>query len=240
MRWESAVAGVTLLASGVVADGMLELWLLRVADVDEAQLDLSLLDSSERDRAARLVSPDLRRRYVAAHVVLRRLLAAHLELAPEAVSFLREPCPRCGAAHGRPAVSGLTDPLHFSLSRSGELGLIGIAPVPVGVDIEQLAGQETVADVSTLLHPAERSEIAALAPPERPLAFTRIWTRKEAYMKGLGVGIADDLAADYLGTQGDAPAPVGWTLATLPVDSSHAAAVAIRGELTLTLPADDA
>jgi 4'-phosphopantetheinyl transferase len=208
---------------------MLDLQVLRVADVGVTQLDLSLLDDAERRRADALASPADRVRYVAAHVVLRRLLGGHLGLAPRAVVYVREPCPRCGAPHGRPAVGGPTPPLHFSLSYSGGLGLIGIASAPVGVDVEMLAPPETVDEVSALLHPAERAEIASAPPAQRSAVFTRIWTRKEAYLKGTGTGVALDLAADYLGTEERATGPVGWAVTTVPIPFGYGAAVAVRG-----------
>jgi len=204
-----------------------ELWVLRLTDVDATQLDLSLLDGEERQRAAHLARPVDRVSYMAAHTVLRRLLGGHLGLPPREVTYRREPCPRCGAPHGRPAVNVPDQPLHFSLSRSGGMVLIGIASVPIGVDIEMLAQPEIVNSVGALLHAAERKEIFLAAPSKRSQVFTRIWTRKEAYLKGIGMGITDDLAAEDLGGEEPTNAPQGWTVVKLPVATGYAAAVAI-------------
>ena len=209
----------------------MDLWVLRVADVDVRQLDLLLLDVEERRRAAKLARACDRSGYVAAHIVLRQLLGSYLGLPPQAVTYFREPCPCCGASHGRPAVDRPARPLHFSLSRSDGVVLIGIASAPVGVDVEALPQPETVAEVSALLHPAERTEIASAAPSKRAAVFTRIWTRKEAYLKGIGMGVIHDLAADYLGTEERVAAPRGWTVATVPITVGYAGAVAVQGPL---------
>ena len=200
---------------------------MRVADVDPAQLDPSVLDRNERLRAARLARPDDRLSYLAAHILLRQLVGAWLDLPPHNVAFLREPCPRCGAPHGRPALDSTGRPLHFSLSRSAGLVLIGIAPTPIGVDVEIVPPPETIAEVSELLHPIERREILSAASSRRAHVFTTIWARKEAYLKGIGIGITADLAADCLGAAEQATTLPGWTVISLPIAAGYAAAVAI-------------
>ena len=224
----SPVAANTLPAAPLeLQHEALELWVMRVVDVDPTQLDPSLLDRKERRRAAQLARPDDRLSYLAAHTLLRQLLAARLGLAPQDVAYLREPCPRCGGPHGRPALDGPSRPLHFSLSRSAGVVLIGIAPTPIGVDVEILPPPETVAEVSALLHAAERAEILSAAPTRRAHVFASIWTRKEAYLKAIGIGIATDLDAHYVGTDERATTPAGWTVVNLPVAAGYAAAAAV-------------
>jgi 4'-phosphopantetheinyl transferase len=218
-------------ASAVLQAEGVELWVLRMADVDAAKLDRSLLDAQERRRLDRLTRPDDRWRYVGAHLLLRQLLSRHLACTPREVTYRRDPCPRCGAPNGRPAVDGATQPLHFSLSHSAGIVLIGIASAPIGVDVEALASEEASSEVSALLHPAERSEIFSAVPAMRSEVFARLWTRKEAYLKGLGTGIAHDLASDYLGTERRAAAPPGWTVVSLSAPQGYAAAAAVASPL---------
>jgi 4'-phosphopantetheinyl transferase len=206
----------------------LDVWALRVADIDSRQLHLSVLDAEERRRAAALQQSADRLSYIAAHILLRELLGQRLGLAAEDVAYRREQCPSCGGPNGRPALDGDARSLHFSISRSGGLVLIAIASVPVGVDVEVFPHDETPSEVSSLLHADERSEIASAAPSERTEVFTRLWTRKEAYLKGIGIGVAHDLDADYLGTRQHRASPHGWTVLDVPVAAGHAAAAAIK------------
>ncbi|MHA7957015.1 4'-phosphopantetheinyl transferase family protein [Streptomyces sp. L500] len=201
-----------------------DVWLLRIADGSTWPLDD--LDADERTRAAGFLRPLHRERFVASHGGLRRLLGAYLGLPPADVALTREPCPGCGGPHGRPAVAG---PLHFNLSHAGELALFAFADTPVGADVEEEQSAAVVADVSPMLHPAETAELAALPEPERPAAFARCWTRKEAYLKGTGTGLAESPAVTYVGT-GSAPvAPPGWTLTDVEAGPGHAAAIAVAG-----------
>ncbi|MFI9306478.1 4'-phosphopantetheinyl transferase family protein [Streptomyces triculaminicus] len=215
------------------AEGALDLWLLHAPDpwLSSAVLDPSPLDGEERRRAKAFVRPLDRARYVIAHLMLRRLMGAYLNVPAGEVEFTREPCPGCGEPHGRPAVAAAGAP-HFSLSHGGDLTLIGVAAAPVGVDTEQVPAAHTVGEVSAALHPAERREIMAAPAVRRPAVFTRLWVRKEAYLKGLGTGLGRSPDLDYLGNGGPGtPAwPAGWTIVDVPVGTGHAAA-AVRGEL---------
>ncbi|WKD36969.1 4'-phosphopantetheinyl transferase family protein [Streptomyces xanthophaeus] len=190
--------------------------------VEEAD---AVLDAGEREKAARLVLPGLRHRYLASHLGLRVLLGARLGLDPREVTLVREDCPCCGGPHGRPAVAG--GGVHFSLSHSGDLAYLAFAAVPVGVDIEETPGADAVADVLDSLHPAETAELTALAPPRRPAALARVWSRKEACLKAAGTGLALGTAEPYVGSA-TAPAPVtGWILTDLPAPDGYAAALAV-------------
>ncbi|WP_380285855.1 4'-phosphopantetheinyl transferase family protein [Kitasatospora purpeofusca] len=217
-------------------DPTVELWLLDAAAVPVDRAALGRLDEEEHRRAARFVREADRTTYLAAHVALRGVLGRRLGAAPESLVFVREPCPDCSGPHGRPRLAdGGPGAPHFSLSHGGGRVLIGVAAVPVGVDVEPLPGAESVEVLSPALHPAERAELADVGPADRPRAFARLWTRKEAYLKGLGIGLGRPPAADYLGTAEPGRRPPGWAVADLPAGHRHAAAVALPGAST-TVP----
>ncbi|MFE2476416.1 4'-phosphopantetheinyl transferase superfamily protein [Streptomyces sp. NPDC059389] len=191
--------------------------------IDEA---LSLLDAGEQERAGRLLRAGDRQRYLASHVGLRVLLGGYLGLAPQEVALVREDCPCCDGPHGRPAVAG--GAVQFSLSHSDDMAYLAVAAVPVGVDVEAVPSAAAVQDVLTALHPAETAELSALPAQERPEALARLWSRKEAYFKGTGTGLALGLAEPYVGS-GPTPSPVpGWHLTDLPAPAAYAAALALR------------
>lgn len=210
-----------------VDDG-LSVWLLDLGDATEEDLDLALLSADELARAQRFRQVRDRIRYAVAHAALRLLLGARLSVESSRLVFRREPCPLCGDPHGRPALAGHARAPHFSLSHGGDLAAIAVAPVPVGIDVEAHPTAEGMAETSALLHPAEQAELAAAAPEYRRAAFARLWVRKEAYLKALGTGLGRALTADYLGEDGRAPAPAGWTVACLETIAGHAAGYAVR------------
>ncbi|MEV4869848.1 4'-phosphopantetheinyl transferase superfamily protein [Streptomyces syringium] len=212
---------------GAWTPGPPHLWLLRIPDhvpLPPAAYE-PILDARERARAAAFVRDLHRERYAVAHVGLRRLLGAYLEMDPAAVELTREPCPGCGGPHGRPAVAGA--PLHFNLSHAGDLALFAFAGTPVGVDVEERQPGAVVAEVAPSLHPTETAELTALPEAARHAAFARCWTRKEAYLKGIGTGLSQDPSLTYVGS-GPAPAsPTGWSLTDVAVDPGYAAALAV-------------
>ncbi|MET8905698.1 4'-phosphopantetheinyl transferase superfamily protein [Streptomyces sp. NPDC004538] len=205
----------------------LDLWLVRTPGSSaRTALDLSVLDEPERARTAGFRRAADGLLYAAAHAGLRRLLSRYTGQAPSQVRFTREPCPGCGASHGRPALAGSPVPLHFSLSHSGGVALLGFAAVPLGVDVERLPREETVDACEKALHPGERAELAAVPAADRRAVFGWLWTRKEAHLKALGVGLRRGTARDYLGLCG-ARRPAQWTVHSVPCFTDYAAAVAI-------------
>lgn len=214
--------------------GTLNLWVLRISDVPDGALDESILDATERRRAAALVQAVDRIRFTTAHVALRRLLGTYLRVAPEEIHFGRDACPCCGAPHGRPTVLGGADGLFFSLSHRGDLALFGTAAAPIGVDVELVPDREGAAELVQMLHEEEQYELAAVPHALLPGAVARLWTRKEAYLKGIGTGLGRDPSLDYVGSgrPGGPRPPVGWNLLDLPVDPGYAAAVAVNGPVS--------
>ncbi|MET9609952.1 4'-phosphopantetheinyl transferase superfamily protein [Streptomyces sp. NPDC006512] len=215
-------------ARAVVVPASPQLWLVDTSAYrgHAARHAPGTLDAQELARAAEFVRAADRDGYVCAHVALRRLLGAYLGLGPREVTIERAPCAHCDEPHGRPVLPG--GALHFSLSHCTGLSLLAFADAPVGVDVEELVAPGVIAETADVLHPREAAELAALPAAERSLAFTRVWTRKEAYLKGLGVGLSEDPAADYVGS-GPVPAgPPGWSLTDVRVPEGHYAAVALR------------
>lgn len=106
---------------------------------------------------------------------------------------------------GKPTFVARPD-LEFSLSHTVDrvLAVVGTGPVgcdavegtgPVGCDVEQIAEiKDEVAE--TCLSAREFEFLYTFREGEaRNRAFTRLWTRKEAYVKAQGCGLAGDLQA---------------------------------------------
>ncbi|MEV7525389.1 4'-phosphopantetheinyl transferase superfamily protein [Streptomyces sp. NPDC091371] len=222
-----------------LAAGAPGLWLVRTQAFKAvvARLADSVLDGFEKERAAAFRSGADRETYLAGHVGLRLLLGAYLGIPAVDVVFQRLPCPSCGQPHGRPVVRG--NPVHFSLSHSGELCLLAFARTAVGVDIEAVPAPEVAQEVGESLHPREAAELRGLREADKPAAFARVWARKEAYLKGLGVGLGRSMSLDYLGTEPGAVATVpGWTIGDVAADDGYAAAVAVQAEVVVSGPKD--
>ncbi|MGW4745598.1 4'-phosphopantetheinyl transferase family protein [Streptomyces sp. NPDC004290] len=203
------------------------LWTVRVSRyAARAREWEGLLDPTERARLGAFARTADQDRYRVAHGVLRLLLGRRLGQDPADVRLVREPCPGCGGPHGRPAVPGARP--HFSLSHAGDVVLVAFADAPVGVDVERWPSPGLAADVAEALHRDERAELAALPAAERPAAVARCWARKEAYLKGVGIGLGEDPGRTYVGTGAAPAAPPGWSVTDLPTLPGYAAARAVR------------
>ncbi|MGW7287327.1 4'-phosphopantetheinyl transferase family protein [Streptomyces sp. NPDC054847] len=209
--------------------GAPRLWLARVEDLRDvvAPLAASVLDGGERARAAALRRAVDRDGYRVTHVCLRLLLGAYLGIDPRDVRLARARCPQCGGPHGRPLVDEAA--LYFSVSRTPGYCLLAFAATEVGADVERVPSSALVEEMAAALHPRETAQLAACPPSDRPAAFARAWTRKEAYLKALGTGLGRDLHADHLGTSPHAPARIpGWSVVDVLVPAGYEAAVVVR------------
>jgi 4'-phosphopantetheinyl transferase len=216
------------------AAGHAELWFGWVPEAMDVADDLvvRILDGEEQRRAAAFAQPRHRVRYVAAHLGLRSVLGGYLGLPAAEVALTREPCPLCRAPHGRPAVAA-RPPLHFSMSHAGDIVVYAVARDPVGVDVELRASNDPAA-IGRYLHPAERAAVDRLTTAQHAEALLGCWVRKEAYLKGIGTGLAIELDAVHVGLPahlsppgGQAALPPGWALADLDIEGAHAAAIAL-------------
>jgi len=170
------------------------------ADSAEPGPELALLAADEQARAARFVRARDRRRFVRCRAALRQILG---EILGESPGWLRF---RAGG-QGKPELDstragarrteGRAD-LRFNVSHSSELALIAVClGRELGVDVERVRPiGEADRIVASFFSPAEQGEFTAIADDAKSLAFLRGWTRKEAILKGLGIGLAG-LAAHY-------------------------------------------
>ncbi|MFF4170120.1 4'-phosphopantetheinyl transferase family protein [Streptomyces sp. NPDC001744] len=205
-----------------------DVWLLRQPGPDSITgvLEMGELDEAELQRARACRRQAGGYLYAAAHIALRRVLSAYVGEPAKDLVFGRGPCPCCDLRHGRPMLVSPESDLHFSLSHSSGMVLIGVARVPIGVDVERTPSEETARVCAQAFHPEERAELAEVPACAGTSAFGRLWTRKEAYLKGLGTGLGRDLSLDYLGWETEKH-PEGWSVVDVPAGPRHTAAAAI-------------
>lgn len=184
----------------------------------------STLSSAERARGERFRFERDRRRYIAAHGVLRQVLAGYLGVAPQRLAFVHN-------AFGKPSLHpSFGDALRFNLSHSAGLALIGIAlDAEIGVDVEQLrACPDELLIARQLLPMAQASGWCALARPQRTQAFLAAWTLREACLKARGIGFGGPAAvagAPY--SPGEALAAARRTLLGLAPQPGYVGALAV-------------
>jgi 4'-phosphopantetheinyl transferase len=153
-------------------------------DVERLRATLSV---TERARAARFLDPRDGARFVVAHALVRSVLARYLGVAPAHVPLVDTP--------GRkPTIAGVRT-LGFSLTHTPSVCVLAVAATLwVGVDAEEHRRiDDALALTAAFLAPEEFEALRGVSPERRDAAFLRLWTCKEAFVKALGVGLADGL-----------------------------------------------
>ena len=217
----------------------IHVWIAKLDSGTASRLTESeTLSPDELDRARRYRFEDDRRRFVVARAALRYLLAGYLDVVPASVRLVTGP-------RGKPHVdSEASSWLRFNMSRSQDLAVFAVtSDREVGVDVEQVRADVDLDPlVGRVLSLAERSALDLLAPDSRCLAFYRYWTRKEAFLKGLGVGFL--VEPNEVDVTGDHVKPLtrgqlsglsarrsGWSLYDADLGPGYVAAVAFEGDL---------
>lgn len=190
------------------------------------------LSKDELARADRFRMPELTRRFILRHGSLRTIVSGYLNTAPGEIVFAVGP-------HGKPLVNGFSDSFHFNLSFSDKLAIVAVSRrFEVGVDIERLRVIEQLSLMANrYLTDQERQWLASLPEHHLDQGFLRLWTAKEALLKGLGTGmsVAPDRLSVRLGQPGEAevvsicgePASE-WNLALFEPEFRYMAALAWR------------
>jgi len=151
---------------------------------------LPLLSAAERERARRFRFRRHRRRFILTRGILRHLLGRYLGIAPQHLQLAQ-------GRNGKPYLSGAgPTELQFNLAHAGQWALYAFASgnQPLGIDLERdrpLPQAEQLA--RRFFAPRERDALRALPASERSRAFLQAWTRKEAYLKAIGTGLAGSL-----------------------------------------------
>jgi 4'-phosphopantetheinyl transferase len=144
----------------------LDLWHARLDS--PAWPSAGALPVHERERAARILRPLARRRWIAARWALRGVLGRYLEREPATVDLAI-------GRRGKPQLGG-GEPLAFNLSHSDGLAVVAVASAgDVGVDVERIGSR----------------------PAEFYAAWTRREALAKCHGVGLGAPLPDAAAIDF-------------------------------------------
>lgn len=195
----------------------------------------AVLSADEQRRADRFVFDAHVQRYTIVHGALRWLLGSVNGVAAEELQFEQ---PRGGKPYlvgcdGRPSS------LRYNLSVSSGVALVAVARGrELGVDVEcvrPLSHQE----LARRFFAAEEVEaLERMTDAQQQEAFFACWTRKEAYVKALGTGLAMELDAFAVSVRPGGPVSITrqspadstcWSMHDLGAGHGFHAALAVEG-----------
>jgi 4'-phosphopantetheinyl transferase len=217
-------------------EGTVCIWQIELSESIDVTPYLPMLSVEERERAVRFRFHRDRCFYVIAHAGLRQILAGYLNIPAPEITFVRQ-------ERGKPQLAGgfQETGIQFNLSHTQNLALVAVAKdTPVGVDVEKLRPVKNMRSLSERFFTAtEAQAIANLPSEQQQQAFFEIWTRKEAYLKGMGCGLAGALnrvevsVAPHEATKierldGVAAADSPWQIPAVCLPVGYVGAMAIR------------
>lgn len=134
-------------------------------------------------------------------------------------------------------------PVDFNISHAGEF--VGVAVcfnqdgVGFGIDIEKLVINSEIYGLAKILHLDECTKICELPEKEACRMFYRIWARKEAISKALGMGL--NLPLDSFKVTSNESQwsvfhlgpPENWTTIDIPIPGYYCSFAATRADITI-------
>ncbi|MGZ4957701.1 MAG: 4'-phosphopantetheinyl transferase family protein [Methylomonas sp.] len=142
-----------------------------------------VMSDSEREKAQAFKLPLMRDRYMAARVLIRQTLACYLQTDPASLQFE-------AGEYGKPCLT--SGSLHFNISHTGDFLLIAVGDFPdIGVDMESIKPRSSMDSLARRCFSDREFDCWRQLRAEQQLrAFYRLWTKKEAFVKAVGRGIA--------------------------------------------------
>ncbi len=219
-----------------LAHDEVHIWRVVATDISTFHIQSlkKVLTAQERNQAERFRLLLHATRFIVAHGTLRIILGHYLGQDASTLQFHYGP-------YGKPAFAADTT-LHFNVTHARDTALFAITQHrEVGVDLEYINDDMDYEQIAA--QNFTRNEVHALrAIPSNALrcqAFFRVWTRKEAFLKARGLGIAHDLATTDVpviaatptalsGTKAGSSTVFRWWLHDLPSTEDSVATLAVE------------
>ncbi len=149
----------------------------------DVSLFKKLLTSQELQNASRFRLSQDRSSYIITHAKLRLILGDYLDEDPVEIEFnLNE--------FGKPSLT--ENKIHFNISHRGGLSALAFSfSSEIGIDVEKIDPDFNVDQISKAFFSRDENRYLNDFPFGPNKKFYMLWTRKEAFLKALGTGIAE-------------------------------------------------
>ena len=233
---------------GILPDEEVHVWQVdQVAWEKETGALFELLDSDERERAARFKFPEPRNQFVISRALLRQCLGRYLHVEAREIRFRT-------TANGKPELAANADlhlqdfpvnDLRFNLSHTHGVTVFAVTRHrQVGVDVEKIREDTNALELAERFFSRQEVEWLRSQPASEHIpSFFSCWTAKEAYIKAHGQGLSMSLssfgvlpiigAADSklrLSVYDDPQESRRWSIWQLDLEQTLRAALAVEGE----------
>ena len=213
-----------------------DVWLTSTELAEEQVLEYKkLLSGAELARAEKLAVAVKYKEFVVTRGLLKQMLSKVTGLDVSALHFNH-------GEHGKPCLAGNVAGKNvvFNVSHSHGMALVAITlGNRLGIDLEKLRQEvEWQALARRFFSDAEFRALSRQPDDCRMKSFFTCWTRKEAFVKAVGNGIAYGLkefdvsidpggSAGLLNIRGDSEEAADWVIKNIPMNENYAAALAV-------------
>ena len=195
------------------------------------------LSADERMRADRFRFETDRVRFIVARGMLRSILSLYLGIEAGQVELYYQ-------RQGKPYLPESLNqaPIHFSMAHSHQLAVYAFVHArEIGIDLEYAQPMPWLwQTAAAFMSEHELSLLSALPADQQQQAFYLCWTRKEAYIKARGVGLAQPLEqldvsmtpgkpARLLSVEGKPDETWRWAMQSFTPAAGYVAALAVEG-----------
>ena len=217
----------------------IDIWRVKLNLKDsEVNVLRCILSEDEQNRANSYKFFKQRKLFILSRVRLRQILSMYLGVIPERIIFNY-------GSQGKPFLpqSHNGEGISFNLSHSGEMSVYAVGTgIEMGIDIEKPDKKVNFLNLAKrYFTEMEYNPIMSLPEGERLKAFYRCWTRKEAYIKGKGSGIAKMLDKTSVSCLPGEPSKLlanslephdiySWTIEDLNIGVPYIGAIAYKGK----------
>lgn len=141
------------------------------------------LNENERLRGKKLLSDKLKKNHIISHFATREILSYYLNIPLIQI-------PLTDTKFNKPYLRQNPLKIEFNLTHSHDLALLAITKIfRIGIDIERMSPLQDQEDIEKLiLSQKEHNWLFKRDDQEKCESFYRLWTAKEALMKGIGEG----------------------------------------------------
>lgn len=167
--------------------GQVHIWKVDLIAENSYEDRKRILSIDEQLRAERIIFPEKRERFRSARSALRKILSIYTRQLPESINFKYE-------GNGKPYLFQTDQPnqINFNIAHSGNLMVAAFTKrIPVGIDLELIQPVSTRKwIVKQYFSRNDQIIFQNISENDKKTAFINAWTKKEAYGKAMGFGLA--------------------------------------------------
>lgn len=152
-------------------------------NIDKLENYLSI---DERKRSEKFYFIDDRNTYILVHGLLRLILSKILKKDPKELIFYYE-------KNNKPGLVG--DPLFFNLTHTREAFAFAVSQYfYCGIDMESIKRNIEPNNIIEMVFSSNERKYLLKSSSKFQKRFFKLWTRKEAFLKAIGIGLVENLA----------------------------------------------